>query len=123
MDLKEFTKQALVQITEAVTEANDSISQLGAFVVSSNANNITNRMWATDNAGNAHASIDVEFDIAVTAANEEGSKNGMIAVVSFLNLGSSSEDKTVHQEISRIKFTLPLALPNEPLTKREMIEQ
>ncbi len=117
MDLKEFTKQALIQIAEAVNESNASISNIGAFVVSSNANNISNRMWANDKSGLPHASIDVEFDIAVTATNEEGSKAGMLAVASILNLGASSEDKTAHQEISRIKFSIPLALPVESSAK------
>ena len=114
MDLKEFTKQALVQISEGIKEANETMSKDGAFVVSSNAENISNRMWARDANGNAHVSIDIDFDIAVTAANEADSKAGLLAVVSLLNIGASSEDKVSHQEISRIKFTLPLALPNEP---------
>lgn len=112
MNLKDFTKQALVQISEAVAEANQEMSKNGAFVISSNADN-TQRMYAKDEDGNAHVSIDVDFDIAVTASNQEESKTGALAVVSLFSLGASTEEKVDHQEISRIKFSHPLALPNE----------
>lgn len=51
----------------------------------------------------------VEFDVAVTAGKTEGGKAG-IGVVS-LGLGAGVDTKSTNEQVSRVRFKLPLVLP------------
>jgi hypothetical protein len=55
---------------------------------------------------------DIEFDVAVTASTkQESGISGGINVLS-INLGGKKEDTDLHQTVSRIKFTITVALPS-----------
>lgn len=106
MDLKEFTKQTLVQIVEGVAEANAELSN-GAYIPYHVPNNSKGR-YIYDDGANV---VDVDFDVAITATESEGANgSGGLKVVSFLNIGGAVESKTENQTISRVKYTLPLVL-------------
>ena len=110
MDLKEFTKQTLVQIVEGAAEADSRLSELGSFVPITNFGNTT-ATFARDNDRTPRLVINVDFDVAITAIESEGANGGAsLKVASFFNLGGGSESKTENQTISRIKYTLPLVL-------------
>lgn len=54
----------------------------------------------------------IEFDVAVTASSkQESGISGGINVLS-INLGGKKEDTDLHQTVSRIKFTISVALPS-----------
>lgn len=54
----------------------------------------------------------IEFDVAVTASSkQETGVSGGINVLS-INLGGKKEDTDLHQTVSRIKFTITVALPS-----------
>lgn len=54
----------------------------------------------------------VDFDVAVTLANErEKEGKGGINVLA-MSIGGSLSDKDVNQTVSRIKFSVNVALPN-----------
>lgn len=111
MDLKEFTKQTLVQIVEGVKEANEEF-QDGAYVPYLVPHNTKGRYIYEDGAN----VVDIDFDVAITATETEGANGGGgLKVASFLNIGGALESKTENQTISRIKYTLPLVLSkNQP---------
>ena len=110
MDLKEFTKQTLVQIVEGVAEADSQLSEVGSFVPITNFGNTT-ATFARDNNGTPRLVINIDFDVAITAIETEGvNGGGGLKVAGFFNAGSSAESKTENQTISRIKYTLPLVL-------------
>lgn len=65
--------------------------------------------------GVAHVS-DIEFDVAVTTGTKESTGKGVkagIKVASILNIGAGSKgDATgTTQNVSRIRFTIPVLLP------------
>ena len=102
MDLKEFTKQALVQIVEGTKEANDVIKQYNA--------NIHNED-VDSNTGISYSLTNVDFDVAITATEIEGANGGGgIKVMGVFNAGGEIESKTENQTISRVKYTIPLVL-------------
>lgn len=111
MDLKEFTKQTLVQIVEGAIEANDLLADTGARVVSEAPNNAKNCIIRREGMINV---IDVDFDVAISVTELEGANGGGgLKVASLLSIGGGVENKSENQTISRVKYTLPLVLKND----------
>ncbi len=55
--------------------------------------------------------IDVEFDVAVTATENNGIEGGgKIKVMSLIEVGGGVNSKVENQTVSRVKYTLPLIL-------------
>jgi hypothetical protein len=108
MELKEFVKQTLLDVFEAVQEAGAEISQnpdrRGAIVP----------LWGgLEHVSNHEQSI--KFDVAVTAA--EGTKKqgrGGIRVWG-LDFSGKAGAHEQHREVSRVCFRVPVALPSTPV--------
>ena len=101
MDLKEFTKQTLVQIVEGAKEANSIIKDLDAQVHTYNDNGY----------GKSYPITTVDFDVAITATETEGKNGGArLKVASLISLDAGAESKVANQVVSRVKYTLPLVL-------------
>ena len=109
MDLKDFTKQTLIQIVEGTKEANEVIANSGAKIPT---HNIANKKNFVYDGPNLHNVIDVEFDVAITTLESEGANGGgSLKVASLINIGGAVDNKIENQTISRIKYSLPLMLP------------
>ena len=107
MDLKEFTKQTLIQIVEGTKEANEALCDLDAYVTHQQ---LTNSKGPSLFHSGLNV-IEVGFDVAITATESEGSNGGAsLKVASLINIGGGVDNKTENQTISRIKYTLPLVL-------------
>lgn len=109
MDLKEFTKQTLVQIVEGAHEANNALTGSGARVLTEAPQHASKYIYKSiDEAINV---IDVDFDVAITATETEGSNGGGgLKVAGFFSVGGNAENKVENQTISRVKYSLPLVL-------------
>ena len=58
--------------------------------------------------------VKVEFDLAVTVSQEQTSNGGAgLSIASFANVGVKSENKEEKVDVSRIKFMIPMALPQK----------
>lgn len=111
MNLEDFIRDSLVQITKAVSDANAINPQIASPNVRMN--------QSTPSAfkGPCQAPVHiVEFDIAVTASRDAtvggGLKGGIISVVS----GSvDSKIASSNESVSRLKFSVPVFLsdPNQ----------
>jgi hypothetical protein len=96
MDLKEFTKQAILNITQAVEESNRELNR--EVYLSSNESNRT-----------------LEFDVAVAAesVDSSGGKAGAsIKVLEFVQLGAhlSGEMVLKNTSVSRVEFGVNVKL-------------
>lgn len=119
MDLKDFIRETLVQITKGIEEADSELESSAAIV---NPRNV-----AVDHSGNAQhlgslqeESSDtyyldsvqaIDFDVSVHAKEgSEASAKGGISVgsIGFGAKGSTTEGKSSE---SRIKFKIPMVLP------------
>lgn len=115
MDLKDFVAQSLVQIVEGVATASKAVSELGGAVSPSYSARLAETLGLT-NDGTSRPVQGVQFDVAVTASSESSGEAGgglRIAVVSF---GAKGSDRDSHQTSSRISFSVPLALPVDPVS-------
>jgi len=108
MDLKEFTKETLIQIVQGVEEANFVLAEKHAHVTSHAIKNSSGGILIDHNYINA---VEVNFDVAVTASETDGTKGGGgIKVAQILHGGIETSKSTENQSISRVRFSLPLVL-------------
>lgn len=114
MELQEFVKDSLVQIVRGVRDAQQEISTTGdAGVISPP----IQTEW--EKAGYVFAKgglpvQKVDFDIAVTVAEKTGTKGTIGVVIAAIGLGSQGESSNSKTNDSRIKFSVPIALPVAP---------
>lgn len=108
MELKEFIKTAITDITEAVSELQAELDN-GAIVNPTLPHPVGN---GSVDAGMGNQQIQkLEFDVALTIAETssiDGGAKGGIAVFSA-KMGSLQQAQS--QNVSRLSFTVPVALP------------
>jgi hypothetical protein len=117
MNLQEFVTQALTQIAHGIRDADTELLKAGAIV------NPRHVQGAGMDKSNVYGYIapkkdyqravhSVEFDVAVTAAEGKETKGGIGIVVGVIGLGSQGRSEESSTSVSRIKFRVPVALPN-----------
>lgn len=108
MELKEFIKTAITDITDAVSELQAELEN-GAIVNPALPHSISN---GSIDVGSGNQPIQkVEFDVALTtseAASLDGNAKGGIAIFAA-KLGTSQQAQS--QNVSRLTFTVPVVLP------------
>jgi hypothetical protein len=116
MDLKTFVAETLTQIVEGVREAQVRTKDSGAAVsprITQSTRGEERRMIA-----NGHLVHVIDFDVALSATEGTGTKGGVGVVVGAFTLGTTGQSQTQTSASSRIKFTVPLVLPeNEASVK------
>lgn len=110
MDLKEFTKETITQIVSAVCESNNLISDVGASIPT---DRFHGSQASTGSRNGEKNIINVEFDVAVSAVESTNVGGGAgIKVVAF-SIGAGANSQNENSTLSRVKFTLPLVLPEK----------
>ncbi|MGH8523733.1 MAG: hypothetical protein ACREXY_05795 [Gammaproteobacteria bacterium] len=111
MELREFVREALSQIICGVRDAQNDIAQSGV-------GGIVSPPIQTDweKAGYVFAKGGlpvqrVDFDIAVAVSEKTGTKGAIGIVIAAIGLGSQNESSNARSSDSRIKFSVPIALP------------
>ena len=113
MELKEFIKTALTDIVSAVRETQEEVKEYATIAPLMTRGERTKAIEMKD--GIAHIS-NIDFDVAVTTETKESAEAGIkagITVASILNIGvgSKGDGTESYQNISRIRFTIPVLLP------------
>ena len=109
MDLKEFTKETLLQIVQGVNEANSELEQQNAYIPNRTVKTET-RVFVDNERYQADV-IEVDFDVAVTATESEGTRGGGgIKVAQIIHGGIEASSNSENQSISRVKYKIPLVL-------------
>ena len=121
MDLKEFVKETLVQITAGVRDAQTEVRKLGGIV-----NPAT--LSRTETGGSYFASVDdmhhvflVDFDVAVSVAENSGTNaQAKLNVATILSLGAGGQSGNSSAATNRLTFKVPLALPLDEPTQTKL---
>lgn len=112
MELKEFIGQALANIVQGVIDAQQTLGANGKYINPE----LSTAQGSHEKFGKS-ISIQgqlvqtVEFDVAVTATEGTGTKGGIGVVAGIFALGSQGQSTAEISAISRIKFSVPVALP------------
>lgn len=125
MDIKEFTKEALIQIVSALSEANDSLVEHNAFIASSGLGSSENSCVHIVGKSNTvdKTVMNVEFDLAVTASDSNGfSVSAGGAPTPVLGILFRGGTKHENQKVHRIRFSVPVALPENQETIDKIID-
>src|SRR5262245_507154 len=109
LELRAFVKQSLVEIAQAIADARPEVAALGGTVVP----------VALFGGGTATAVRDahdrpvttIEFDLAVTATAESGTRGGIGVVAVWLKVDAGADEREIGSTVSRIKFSVPMVLP------------
>lgn len=113
MDIKDFVKESLMQIADSINEVNMELKEKGTYIPSGDIVGEGVLFSVIKDSKTRHF-IKVEFDLAVTVSQEHGSSGGGgLSIASLANVGIKGEDKEGKEEISRIKFMIPIALPEK----------
>ncbi|WP_127559261.1 trypco2 family protein [Saccharospirillum alexandrii] len=118
MDLKDFVKESLVQISNGISEANEELADCGALI---NPLHITTHTDGSQSYGrtgqprNIHTDSrvveKVEFDVAVLAEKGEAANARLKLSVASIGFGGGAGTETTDRSESRIKFTIPVVFP------------
>jgi len=121
MELKEFIKTAITDITEAVSELQEELKNR-SIVNPSIPNSISNATVKDPDNVNINKRIsNVDFDVALTVADtgtiESGGKIGI--QIFSAKIGGESISHT--ENVSRITFSIPIVLPTEHVKSQKEI--
>lgn len=115
MDIKDFVKESLIQIAESINEANVDLKDKGTYIP---IGGLTGEgvLFSVIKGTETKHFIKVEFDLAVIVSQERNtSGGGRLAIASLANVGMKSDSSEGKEEISRIKFMIPMALPEKKI--------
>ncbi len=113
VQLEDFVAESLSQIVKGVTAAQQNIKSTGALI------NPVGSYVFKDNRGQQ---IDlnfkptpqvIEFDVAVTATSGDKAKAGIGVFIGSVGLGLQGESDIISSTVNRIKFSIPIYLPQE----------
>jgi hypothetical protein len=113
MELKDFVRTSLIDIATGVEEATAEVTRLGGVLNPSH-----RHMPGATTVGRPHGLVpvqEVHFDVAVTASKAEGSeaKAGIEVVGISLGLGVKGRTDSEATSVSRLRFSVPVALPSK----------
>lgn len=112
MELKDFIKNTISSISEAILESQEELQSKGVLINPENyevAENGIKRFSVLKRKNNRHLQT-LEFDVVVGVETESETKGGgRIKVVEILNFGSEKSKTQVNANQNRIKFEIPIA--------------
>lgn len=108
MELKEFIKTAITDITEAVSELQSELDN-GAIVNPTLPNPIALKTLTVDDE--IRPIEQLAFDVAVTATEASGIDGSAKAGISIFGAKIGNESSAKTENVSRLTFTVPVVLP------------
>jgi len=111
MELKDFVKTALTQIAQGVIEAQAETAGTDMIINPSGlaSNEIGDKYLRTNGWRYVQ---DIEINVGITEIVNEGGKAGIGIITGFLSGGAQASSDNSNQNVSSIKFKIPVALPS-----------
>lgn len=107
MGINEFIQKSLNQIVEAIRELNSKDNGISIPMGGIIGEGV---QCLADKKGKTKSLIKVEFDIAVTVSETTEKSGGGKANLSVLKLDGDYSKSNQNQNVSRVKFMLPLSI-------------
>ncbi len=114
MELKDFISETLIEIAQGVNMAKEKYKELGGDVNPHNLKQIEGGlMYGKEIPIQSVAKLlcNVQFEIALTDGNKEGSSNGIGVFLGYFSAGGKTDSANEHQSFTRVKFNVPVQLP------------
>ncbi|MDO3390616.1 hypothetical protein Q3C19_09025 [Bacteroides sp. ET489] len=121
MELKEFIKESLSQIIDAVKETQEKYKDTNVVICPDNIQEVKDGLYILDeneydNYSSRSKVQNIDMDIAISVTEKEGNKSGL-GIAKIINAGISSENTQQNESISKIKFSIPIVLPTSSSQK------
>lgn len=116
MELKEFIKTAITDITSAISELQSELKN-GAIVNPSLPNSISTKTLTVNDE-----IIPIErlnFDVAVTATETTGIGGEAKAGISIFGVKAGTESNSKTENVSRLTFSVPIAYPSAKVKSKK----
>jgi hypothetical protein len=117
MDLKDFIKETVSAIVEATQELQEEFEAIGV-IINPPVSNLERDLYEHEQPEHRYRRVaSVQFDVAVTAATETagGAKAGLR--VFSIEAGGEGKHTRNHEEVSRVKFAIPIVLSSATVEK------
>ncbi|OGU01590.1 MAG: hypothetical protein A2X82_15585 [Geobacteraceae bacterium GWC2_55_20] len=118
MDLKDFIKEAIKDISEAISEMNGELAEVGTIVNPKDVHpTIKNEdvygylMKEQENSDYRRPVHLIRFDVAVSSATKKDGKEGIGVNVVGIKIGKDGTQADESKMSSRLQFSIPVALP------------
>jgi hypothetical protein len=117
MNLDAFVSETLKSLIQAITDTQEFAKQNNARInpvrYISGTKVMEKMIYYGDDTSVARPLSEIEFDVAVTVANQQESDiGGKISVLSIGAFGGGNKQADTNQIVSRIKFNLNVVLPH-----------
>lgn len=118
MDLKEFVRESLVQISQGIIEANEQLKDTKASV---NPGGVQAYSTEAKAFGRINEAFDhkgavvhlVRFDVALHAETGNEAGGGLKLSIASFGLGTDRKKTATDSSESRIQFDIPMAYPQQ----------
>lgn len=118
MELKEFIKAAITDITGAISDLQNELNN-GAVVSPSMPHPISTKTVSQDGANRMISNID--FDVAITVGNVDTITGKAKAGIQILAAKMSGENESRTEHVSRMTFSIPVIYPTARVKTDEEI--
>lgn len=111
MELQEFIKNTLIQITNGVIEAQQELKNTGC-IINPKGDYARNKMTKSSNDNDTHyRSIQkIKMNVVVNVTENVGSKSG-IGVAKIIKAGIDSEESISNGKVTSLEFEIPISFP------------
>lgn len=117
IELKDFVAETLKQIIDGVILAQKYAKETGAIINPKETLEAPSGVIkGTDTGRNAQI---VEFDVAITVSQDTEAKGGGKVFIGIAGIGSEIRSERQGELVQRIKFSVPMYLPNQEGDKGE----
>lgn len=114
MELKEFIKGVVADVTNAIKECQEELDN-GAIV--SPTNRESNDTIDTDNGKLQISEIEFEVSVSASSSNESGGKINVLSAI--INGGVNCENNNSNENVSKVKFSIPVIYPTCEVKERK----
>lgn len=112
IELRKFISQALIEIAGGVHDAQAPVDAMRGQVAPREIDNSGNDRVKSAHLFSLNRLVQlVELDVAVTVADETGTKGGLNVLSAVVSIGGGASTKDLSQVVNRIQFTIPMVLP------------
>ena len=123
MELKEFIKQTLTQITNGITESQEDLKDSGAIIVPKLTFKNQNSFFVSEAYNSSQQVNEIKFKVGITIEDNKGEKGGIGVLTGFFTAGGQVSNDESTQSISSIEFTIPVVFPagNDPKKEKGVV--
>jgi hypothetical protein len=111
MELQEFIKNTLVQITNGVIDAQNELKDTGCLINPMSYTTAVDKNMIIKGVQNTARMIQtIKMNVVLDVSKSNNSKSG-IGVAKVIKAGIESDETTINKNVTSIEFEIPVAFP------------